>query len=269
MVQVQRDGEETGLGEPVGLIAVILRHAARVVEDDDPRHAVCRGRDGQVSRHLIALHRDEDTGHVTHLLWGGGSPDSTPWTNDPVPKVRRNASAVEDNASDERKPALALAAEQKHQFNEEDNHHQHLQNEGPALVKLIHHKLVQFAGRMQFPVDQPAVILHAYLGGGQAIQTGREHIAQELDRGVHPFGKLANVQTNCVQVLGLGGQPPPRQEASFLLQGAVDAFEQLAEHRIVIAKLEQLRIGVLQKLNGRGSIHRGVMNERGRPTDYQ
>ena len=103
MVQVQRNGEESGLGEPVGLIAVILRHAARIVEYDDPRRAFGRGRDGKVGRHHAMLERDEDVRHVGHLL--------------DVP-------------------------EQEHQLDEEDDHHHRLQNEGPALVKLVHHKLV-------------------------------------------------------------------------------------------------------------------------------
>src|ERR1019366_2335990 len=93
---------------------------------------------------------------------------------------------------------LALAPKQEHQFNKENDHDQHLQNEGPALVKLIHHELVQLAGSMQFAVDQPAVVLHAHFGGGQAIQACRKHIAQELDRGIHPFRELANIQTNRV-----------------------------------------------------------------------
>src|SRR5471030_2457534 len=64
---------------------------------------------------------------------------------------------------------LALTQKQEHQFNEENDHHHDLQEEGPALVKLIHHELVQFAGRMQLAVNELAVVLHAHPGCGQAI----------------------------------------------------------------------------------------------------
>ena len=69
---------------------------------------------------------------------------------------------------------LGLSPKYVDQFNQEDDYHHQLQHEGPALVKLIPHELIQFGRRMQLSVHQPAVVFHTHLDGGQAIKTGRE-----------------------------------------------------------------------------------------------
>src|SRR5580698_1466334 len=67
---------------------------------------------------------------------------------------------------------LPFAAKKKYQLDNQNDHHQHLEHERPALVKLVHHELVQFAGRIELAVHQFAVILHTHLICCQTIQPG-------------------------------------------------------------------------------------------------
>jgi len=53
-------------------------------------------------------------------------------------------------------PRSGLFPETGRPVHDENDYHHHLEDEGPALVKLIHHELVQFVRRLQLVVDQPA-----------------------------------------------------------------------------------------------------------------
>ena len=63
VVEVDGEGKEAGLGQPIGLVAVIPAHAEDVVKDDDAGHGAGGGRNGELSGHLAARSWDEDVGH--------------------------------------------------------------------------------------------------------------------------------------------------------------------------------------------------------------
>ena len=64
VVQVDCDSEESRPGEPIRLAAVVLAHAAHIVENDDSGHAGGGGRHGQIGRHVAAQRGDENVGHL-------------------------------------------------------------------------------------------------------------------------------------------------------------------------------------------------------------
>ena len=72
VVEVGSDGEEAGLGEPVGLVAMVLAHAEDVVQDDDAGDRAWGGRNGEPGGHLAARSRDEDVGHGRFTGLDGG-----------------------------------------------------------------------------------------------------------------------------------------------------------------------------------------------------
>ena len=63
VIKVRGNGEETGLGEPVGLVAEVLAHAKDIVKNDDAGRGGRGCRSGEPGGHLAPRSRDEDVGH--------------------------------------------------------------------------------------------------------------------------------------------------------------------------------------------------------------
>src|SRR5215472_3283072 len=72
-----------------------------------------------------------------------------------------------------------------------------------------------------------------------------------------------------MQFRGSACGPPARPEASpARFEEVVNAFQLTGEELVVVAKLEQLRVGVLEKLNRGFGAGGSVVEERAVPTDH-
>jgi len=75
------------------------------------------------------------------------------------------------------KPALPLAPKQEDYFDNQNDHYQKLEDEGPALVELVNHEVVEVLSGVQLPLNQVLVVLDADLSGCHAVEPRGEHIA--------------------------------------------------------------------------------------------
>src|SRR5579859_948980 len=161
-----------------------------------------------------------------------------------------------------------FAPEEVHQLDDQNEHHQQLQHERPALVELLDHELVEVFGGLQFFFDQVFVVGHADLGRAQLVKPRRKHVAEELDGVVGALGELVDVEQNGVQLAGGLGRAPARPgSGASLFEEVVDLLQLLGHQLVVVAELEQLRVGVLQKLDGGLGAGSGVVDEGCVPSD--
>src|SRR5215472_9563904 len=72
------------------------------------------------------------------------------------------------------------AAKEEEQLNDQDQHHDELQNEGAGLVKLFDHEIVQLVRRVDFFLYEFLVVIHADFDSRHFVQAGGEHVANKL-----------------------------------------------------------------------------------------
>src|SRR5580658_8997342 len=107
------------------------------------------------------------------------------------------------------RPVLeGAAAEEKDEFDHEDDDYRSLEEKGATLIELIDHVVIQLLGGLQLLRDEVLVIGHTDSGCGQAVETGGKHIAEELDGVVGTLGELHHIEQNRMQVGGRFCQPP-------------------------------------------------------------
>ena len=81
-----------------------------------------------------------------------------------------------------------FAAEEEEEFDDEDDDYGEFEDEAASLIELVDHEAVEFAGGAEFLVDECAVVRDADFGGGQVVEAGVEHVAQEFDGVVYFLG---------------------------------------------------------------------------------
>src|ERR1700726_1902029 len=96
-------------------------------------------------------------------------------------------------------PTLNLAAEQEDQLDDQNDHYHEFENEGAALVELVHHEAVEVLGGLQFLVDQVFVVGNADLRSCKLIQAGGKHVAEKIDGVVGGPGEFVYVEQNGLQ----------------------------------------------------------------------
>ena len=117
-------------------------------------------------------------------------------------------------------------------------------------MKLIDHELVQRAGGLQFLLHQTPIVRNTDASRGQAVHSSIKHVADEFNYVVEALGQLNDVEADGIQAFGFGRHAPAAEKASFL-DGHVNAGEHFGQQVVVMAKFEQLRVGVFQELQRR------------------
>src|SRR5258705_4403513 len=107
-------------------------------------------------------------------------------------------------------------------LDDQDDHDHQFEHERTTLVELVHHETVEVFGGIELLLHQVLIIRHANFSCGQPVQTGRKHVAQELDGIVGALGELRNIQQDGVQARGGFGQPPAGEPTHALLQYLVN-----------------------------------------------
>ena len=137
------------------------------------------------------------------------------------------------------------------------------------MVEFVDHEAVELFGGLQFLLDEVFVVGHANFGGGEFVEAGGKHVAEELDGVVSALGEFADVEQDGMEFRGGASGAPARPEAAAsAIEEVVDDFELLGEQIVVVAELEELRVGVLQELNGGFGAGRAVVDEGGVPADH-
>src|SRR5579863_37146 len=163
-----------------------------------------------------------------------------------------------------------LAAEEVDQLDDQDHDHHQFEDEGAALVELLHHEAVKIFGGLQLFLDQVFVVGHTDFLRRQFIEAGGKHVAEELDGVVGALGEFADVEQHGMQLSGgAGGAPARPQAGASSIEEIVNVFEFLGQKFVVVAELEQLRVGVLQQLDGGFGAGGSVVNESGIPADHR
>src|SRR5260221_5955628 len=157
-----------------------------------------------------------------------------------------------------RRTGSCLMPEEPAQLDDQNGDYQRFQNEGARVVEFVDHELVELAGGAQLFVHQLAVIGDSDAGRGQAVSAGVEHVAEEFDRIVDALGKLGDLEADLIQALGVARHAPAAEKTA-ASEGFIDTCQNPREKLVIIAELEQLRIGVLEQLNGRGGAFRRIV----------
>ncbi len=82
-----------------------------------------------------------------------------------------------------------MAAKEEEQLDEQDEGDHHPKEEGPARIELFDHGVVELFGRAQLLGHKILVVGNADLAGGQTVEAGSIHVAEELDDVVGVFGE--------------------------------------------------------------------------------
>jgi hypothetical protein len=161
-----------------------------------------------------------------------------------------------------------VAFEEVDQLDDQDYYHHQFEDEGSGLVELLDHEAVEVFGGVEFFFDQVFVVGDSDFLGTEFVEAGGEHVAQELDGVVGTLGEFVDVEQDGMQFRGGAGSAPARPcpGASFF-QEVVDAFQFAGEEFVVVAELEELRVRVLQQLDGGLSAGGRVVDEGSVPSD--
>src|SRR6267142_3623049 len=162
----------------------------------------------------------------------------------------------------------SMPAQQKNYVERDKNRDDQFQRKHAALVELRDHELVQFAGRLQFLADQRLVIVHADLGGNQPVDARIVCVADEFYSVFRPLRQIHNVEAEAIQAAGTAREAPAGKKTFAACQRAVYVRKEVGEHFIVVAKFQQLRVGVFEQVDDCGGRVGFVINERGGPTDH-
>src|SRR6267154_1898222 len=162
----------------------------------------------------------------------------------------------------------SMPAQQENNVERDENCDDQFQHEHAALVKLRDHEFVKFAGGLQFFADQRFVIFDADLGGNQPVDARIVRVADEFYSVFRPLRQIHNVEAKAIQAASAARQAPAGKKTFAAFQRAVYVRKQAGEHFIVVAKFQQLRVGILEQVDDGGSRVGFVVNERGRPTDH-
>src|SRR5580704_4299803 len=161
-----------------------------------------------------------------------------------------------------------FAAEEVDEFDYEDDDYHQLEDEGAGLVELVDHESVEVFGGLELFFDQIFVVGDADFGGAKFVEARGEHVAEELDGVVGALGEFVDVEQYGVQFgRGARGAPARPEACAAGFDEVVDVGELAGEEFVVVAELEQLRVGVLQKLDGGLGAGGGVVDESGVPSD--
>ena len=162
---------------------------------------------------------------------------------------------------------LLFAAEEEGEFHDEDDDDGKFEDEAASLIELVDHEAVEFAGGAQFLIDQAAVIGNPNFGGDQVVEAGVKHIAEKFDGVVHFFGEFHDIEANGIYASGFAGKAPVAEAAAFVFEKTIDTVKDAGEQAIVVAKFEQLGVGILQQLNGGGSDFAAAVDQSAGPAD--
>src|ERR1035437_7998225 len=162
-----------------------------------------------------------------------------------------------------------LTAEEVDKFDDQDDDNHEFEHEGAALIEFVHHEAVELFGGLQFLLDEIFVVGHADFRGGEFVESGGKHIAEKLDGVVGALCQFAHVEQNSVEFGGgAGGAPARPKSAASALQEVVDIFKLLGKKFVIVAELEQLRIGILQELDSRFGAGRTVVDKGSIPSNH-
>src|ERR1035438_1831280 len=70
----------------------------------------------------------------------------------------------------------SFSSEKKCDFDQQDDHHDHFEEESAAPVEPVDHELIELACGLQFVIDQSAVIGYTDARRRQAVHAGIEHV---------------------------------------------------------------------------------------------
>src|SRR5580698_7336708 len=70
-----------------------------------------------------------------------------------------------------------LSAEKERNFDQQNNHHDHLKEKSPAAIESVDHELIEFARGLQLLIHQTAVIGHTDPRRREMVHAGIEYIA--------------------------------------------------------------------------------------------
>ena len=161
-----------------------------------------------------------------------------------------------------------MSSEEVDQLDDQDDDDHQFQDEGAGLVELLDHEAVEVFGGLEFFLDEVFVVGDADFLGAEFVEARGEHVAEELDGVVGALGEFVHVEQDSVQFRrGAGGAPARPEAGASGVEEVVDVFEFLGEQFVVVAELEQLRVGVLQELDGGLGADGGVVDEGGVPSD--
>src|SRR5580765_1011426 len=143
-----------------------------------------------------------------------------------------------------------MALEEVNQLDDQNDDHHQFEHEGSRLIELFDHEAVEVFGGVKFFLYQIFVIRHANFLRAQLVQPRGKHVAQELDGVIGALGEFVHIEQHGMQFRGCAsGAPASPGPGASLLEEVVDVF-QLTRHELVImTKLEQLRVRVLQQLD--------------------
>ena len=126
-----------------------------------------------------------------------------------------------------------LASEEEEELNQQDQNDGRLKQESAAVVELLHHVLVEILGSPQFSRDEVFVVRYADFVCRQLVQARCKHIAQKLDCVVCALSELRYIEQHGVQIGGVPGEAPARNEALLLIKQVVDACR---EYRLAVRR---------------------------------
>src|SRR5215467_9977879 len=148
---------------------------------------------------------------------------------------------------------------------QDDDDHQ-LEYEGARLVELLDHEAVEVFGGLELFFDQVFVVGDSDFLRAQFVEARGEHITEELDGVVGVLGEFGDVEQDGVQLRRGTRRAPARPEAGASgFEEVVDVLQLNAQQFVIVAELEQLRVGILQQLNGGLGSGLRVIDEGGVP----
>ena len=161
-----------------------------------------------------------------------------------------------------------VAFEEVDQLDDQDYYDHQFQDKGSGLVELLDHEAVEIFGGVEFFLDQVFVVGDSDFLGAEFVEAGGEHVAEKLDGVVGALGEFVDVEQDGVEFRGgAGGAPAGPEAGASLFEEVVDVFQFAGEQFVIVAELEELRVGVLQKLDGGLGAGGRVIDEGGVPSD--
>src|SRR5579864_6642731 len=162
-----------------------------------------------------------------------------------------------------------MTLEEINELDDQDDDHHQLKHERARLVELLHHEAVEILGGLQLFLDQIFIVEHAHLLSAQLVESRRKHIAQELDGVVGTLSEFVHIEQDGMQ-LGRGARcaPPRPQSGPSSLEKIVNILEFARHQLVVMSKLQQLGVGVLQELNRSLRARGSVVNEGRVPSNH-
>src|SRR5215469_10925256 len=142
---------------------------------------------------------------------------------------------------------LLASLEEIEQLNQQDNNHRKFQKKHSRLLKFVDQEAVKLGRGAKLVANKFLVLDHADFRRTYLVQPGRKHVADKLERVGSMFGELGHLQPHGSEPRDRGLHAPCPPLALPRLHKAVNLLQLPGKHLIIVAKLEKLRVGVLQQ----------------------